>query len=87
MDSWFQSRPGSFTVKNLMDDVTQWFNGGYIHQDIWAHLESYVTSDLLSVSFSQVTLTSGKTVVKGTSSLPTTEGKEHFYVMAHSHQN
>ena len=36
-------------------------------RDVWSHLQKYVKADVLSVSFSQLTVSSGNTMVTGTS--------------------
>ena len=50
-----------------MLDVKQWYEESYVDRDIWSHLQSYVKADVLPVSVSDVTVTSGNTVVTGTS--------------------
>ena len=78
LDSWYQSLPRFYTVKDFMLDVKQWFGEGYVDRDIWSHLQNYVKADVLPVSVSDVTVTSGNTVV--TCSFSGGEGTLVFYV-------
>ena len=71
--------PRWYTVKDFMVDVKQWYNEGYIDRDIWSHLQSYVKADVLPVS--DVTVTSGNTVVTATCSFSGREGTLVFYVL------
>ena len=75
LDLWYQSLPRWYTVKDFTLDVNQWYQEGYVDRDIWSHLQNYVKSDVLPISFSQFTVTSGNTMVTGTSSQLTEEGK------------
>ena len=61
-----------------MLDVKQWFGEGYVDKNIWSHLQSYVKADVLPVS--DVTVTSGNTVVTATCSLSGNEGIFIHYV-------
>ena len=57
-----------------MMDVNQWFGEGYVDRDIWNHLQNYVKADVLPVSVSDVTVTSGNTVVTATCSFSGNKG-------------
>ena len=74
LDLWYQALPHWYTVKDFMLDVKQWFGEGYVDRDIWSHLQKYVKADVLPVSVSDVTVTSGNTVVTVTCSFSGNEG-------------
>ena len=57
-----------------MVDVDQWYQQGYLDKDIWSHLQSYVKADALHVSVSDVTVTSGNTVVTASCSFSGNKG-------------
>ena len=75
LDLWYQSLPRDYFVKDFVLDVAQWHEEGYVDRDIWSHLQKYVKADVLSVSFSQLTVSSGNTMVTGTSYQLSEEGK------------
>ena len=74
LDKWYQSLPRWYTVKDFMVDVNQWYQEGYVDRDIWGHLQKYVKADVLPVPVSDVTVTSGNTVVTATCSFSGREG-------------
>ena len=75
LDLWYQSLPRDYFLKDFVLDVDQWYNEGYVDRDVWSHLQDYLEADVLSVSFSQLTVSSGNTMVTGTSYQLTEEGK------------
>ena len=62
-------------MKDFVLDVNQWHSEGYVDRDVWSHLQKYIKADVLSVSFSQHTVSSGNTMVTGTSYQLSEEGK------------
>ena len=67
-------------MKDFVLDVNQWHSEGYVDRDVWNHLQKYVKTDVLSVSFSQLTVSSGNTMVTGTSYQLNEEGKVINYL-------
>ena len=75
LDLWYQSLPWDYFVKDLVLDVDEWYSEGYVDRDVWSHLQDYLEADVLSVSFSQLTVSSRNTMVTGTSYQLSEEGK------------
>ena len=75
LDLWYQSLPRDYFVKDLVVELNQWHREGYVDRDIWNHLQKYLKSDVLSDSFSHLTVSSGNTVVTGTSFRLSEEGR------------
>lgn len=61
-----------FSQENIMKTRHE---EGYVDRDIWSHLQNYVKADVLSGTFSQLTVSSGNTMVTGTSYQLSEEGK------------
>ena len=75
LDLWYQSLPRDYLVKDFVLDVNQWYSEGYVDRDIWSDLQNYVKADVLSGTFSQLTVSRGNTMVTGTSYQLSEEGK------------
>ena len=75
LDLWYQSLPRDYFVKDLVVELNQWHTEGYVDRDIWNHLQKYLKADVLTKAFSQLTVSSGNTMVTGTSYQLSEEGK------------
>ena len=47
LQSWLQSLPDDYTVKDLINEVKDWIEEGYVESTIWKRLQNCVAPDVL----------------------------------------
>ena len=45
LQSWFQDLPDDYVVKDLINEIKDWVDDGYVESTIWKRLKKHVAAD------------------------------------------